>query len=335
MSSSGQKSQPVTTLADEPHKGGLFYSLKRMFSWLDDKKKHMGLECPGPFETLHKEARNVSLNHLIFEGGKLDLSKMLSMQFQISHSMNLGSSSVMPNYYFATVFAGNKNLIQGMIDHQGDLQGKCHYAITEKLMGKMQVQVSSKPGYSMMQLEADYMGNDYSANLKAINPDLTNLTGLFTAAYFQSITKNLAVGVEGILQRSGMPSTFGRSSTILTDAGVGYAAKYQWGPSGLLTLQLQNLMALQASYFHKVNETVELGTELQCVLAGPKAETVATMGCKMEYRQAILRAQLDSLGRVAMFLEERLFGRVSLLLSGEIDHINGRSRFGVGLSMEN
>jgi mitochondrial import receptor subunit TOM40 len=270
----------------------------------------------------------------LFEGGKLEIAKMLSGNFQMSHSMSLGSASVPPNYYFATVFAGSKNLIQGMIDQQGDLQGKCHYSITDNLTAKTQLQVSSKPGYSMLQLEGDYLGPDYTLNFKALNPDVTNLSGIFTAAYIQSITKNLALGVEGVIQRSPLPAMRSSPSPVMTDAGLGYIAKYQWGP-GLLTLHLQNMMALHACYFHKVNEIVELGSELQYMFAGPQTETIASMGCKLDYRQSTLRAQLDSIGRISLFLEERLFGRVSFLISGEIDHAKGRSRFGVGLSMEN
>ena len=82
-------------------------SLMNSFS---EKKKSMGLVCPGPLENLHKEARTVSLSHFLFEGGKLDLGKMLSNNFQLSHSFNLGSSQVAPSYHLGTVFVGTKVL---------------------------------------------------------------------------------------------------------------------------------------------------------------------------------------------------------------------------------
>lgn len=309
---------------------GWFTSIISVYNRIQNIKKNMELACPGSFDGLHREARNVSLNHLLFEGGKLELGKLLSPQFQMSHSMNLGSSSISPTYYFASALAGSKNMIHGMIDSKGELQGKLHYSLTDSFIFKSQMQVA-KSEYSMLQLEGDYLGADYSINIKTINPNLINGTGIFTAGYLQSITKNLTLGIEGIIQRHASSNS---NHSISVDSGIGYIGKYQWGP-GTLTIQTQNLMAIQASYFHKVNETVELGSELQCVIAGPQTEAVASMGCKLEYRQSILRAQLDTLGRVALFLEERLFGRVSLLLSGEIDHIKGKSRFGVGLSMEN
>ena len=112
-------------------------------------------------------------------------------------------------------------------------------------------------------------------------------------------------------------------------------ARYGIPDKSVLTLTLQNLLGLQASYFHKVSDQVELCSEIHAVLAGPQMEAVASIGSKMEYRQASIRAQLDSLGKIAVFLEERLMGRMAFLISGEIDHLKGKSKFGVGLSIEN
>ena len=85
-----------------------------------DRKKAMGLTCPGPLENLHKEARSVSVSHFLFEGGKLDLGKMLSNNFQLSHSFNLGSSQVAPSYHLGSVFVGTKVL--------GHLASSCFYS---------------------------------------------------------------------------------------------------------------------------------------------------------------------------------------------------------------
>lgn len=47
------------------------------------KQKH-GLVQPGSYESLHKEIKNVSLSSMVFEGGKADLAKGLSPNFQVS-----------------------------------------------------------------------------------------------------------------------------------------------------------------------------------------------------------------------------------------------------------
>ncbi len=180
----------------------------------------------------------------------------------------------------------------------------------------------------MCQMDTDYLGPEFnSLNFRAINANPGNSTGIFMASYLQSISKSWMLGVEGVLQRP-IPD--------IEEAGMSLFARWQNpGQSSIFTLTLQNLLGIQASYYHKVSDQVELCTELQAVLAGPQVEAVAHAGCKLEYRQACVRAQVDSLGKMAVFLEERLMGRMALLLSGEMDHIKGRSKFGVGLSIEN
>ena len=80
---------------------------------------------------------------------------------------------------------------------------------------------------------------------------------------------------------------------------------------------------------------MELGTELQMLFAGPRKESIALAAAKFEYRQANIRAQIDSTGKTAVLLEEKVLPGLSFLISGEIDHVNDKSRFGVGVNMEN
>jgi mitochondrial import receptor subunit TOM40 len=206
------------------------------------------------------------------------------------------------------------------------MQGKYQFQANEHWLAKSQVQLSSRPGYSMYQLEGEYLGSDYSLNAKAINMHPGDGTGIYTLGYFQSITSRIAVGLEGMLQRP-FPD--------LTEAGMSLFGRFAANSSQIFTLTLQNLVGVQASYFHKVSEQVELASEWQGLLAGPQMESVASISGKFTYRQATVRAQVDSLGKLGVFLEERILGTVSLLISGEIDHWKAKSRFGVGLSIEN
>jgi hypothetical protein len=43
---------------------------------------------------------------MLFEGGKLDLGKMLSPTFQLSHAFQLGSRITPASYHFGSVFVG-------------------------------------------------------------------------------------------------------------------------------------------------------------------------------------------------------------------------------------
>ena len=118
------------------------------------------------------------------------------------------------------------------------------------------------------------------------------------------------------------------------EMGMNVAARYS-AEGWVAAVNLQQMVALQASYFHRVNQHVELGTELQMLLFGPRRDASATVGAKFDYRQAVIRTQLDSMGRVGLVYEERLFPGFSLLLSGELDHARNASRFGFGINLEN
>ena len=177
----------------------------------------------------------------------------------------------------------------------------------------------------MLQYEAEYSGKDYCINGKVINPGLDDGTGIFTASYLQSISKKFAVGIEGVMQKP---------MKNVQEFGFTLAGKYT-GSNYVATVNLQQLVALQASYFHKVSDKIELATELQMLMFGPRKDALATVSAKFDYRQATVRAQVDSGGKVGIFLEEKMIPGLSFLVSGEIDHVKNRSKFGVGFSMEN
>ena len=176
-----------------------------------------------------------------------------------------------------------------------------------------------------MQLESEYTGPDYVLNARAINPDPVSGVFIGTASWMQSITKHVALGAEAIAQRMGPKEPVEFGSTL--------AAKYST-PECTAGLSLQQMTALQATYFHRVSPQVELGSEMQVLLAGPRSDAVCTVAAKFDYKQALVRTQVDSTGKVALLFEERLYPGFSLLLAGEIDHAKGSSRFGIGLNIE-
>jgi len=63
-------------------------------------------------------------------------------------------------------------------------------------------------------------------------------------------------------------------------------------------------------------------------------EGSATVGIKYEFRTAMLRAQVDSAGRVSAFLERRVSPQIGLTFCGDIDHFKGVAKVGLGVSIE-
>lgn len=96
--------------------------------------------------------------------------------------------------------------------------------------------------------------------------------------------------------------------------------------------------SLNATFWRRLGEKVEAGVQLEVkagmqqmvpqgsglMSAGPMFTRVregsATVGIKYEFRTAMLRAQVDSGGRVSAFLERRVSPQISLSFCGDIDH---------------
>lgn len=297
--------------------------INRFYEW----KSTLNLPNPGTFENIHREARNVSLSNVLFDGAKADLSKGLSPNFQVSHSYTLGSMMIPPSYHFGAIYVNGQHLLHGMLDTNRVFQGKYHYTVSPKLTTKIQVQITPQAGQSMAQLEAEYLGQDHSTSIKAINPDIADGgSGIYTASYLQSFSKNFSAGFEIIGQKGSRMEPIEYGGNV----GARYATS-NWSAA----INLQQMVALQATYFQKVSEHVELGSELQMLLIGAKRDAIASMAAKFDYRQAIIRTQIDSTAKVSLVYEERLFPGFSLILSGELDHIRNSSRFGFGINLEN
>jgi mitochondrial import receptor subunit TOM40 len=180
-------------------------------------------------------------------------------------------------------------------------------------------------GQSMAQLEADYSAKSFSLNIKAVNPSPTDATGIFVGTYLQSITKNLAMGVEVAHQRP---------EPNKAESQASYVAKYS-GQDYVFTANVSQIGMVHASYHHKVSAQVELATEVQLMATQGRREAVCTMGGKWDFRQACFRGQIDTTGRVSAVIEERLAPALSVLLTADLDHFKAQSKFGIGLQLEN
>ncbi len=136
-------------------------------------------------------------------------------------------------------------------------------------------------------------------------------------SYMQSVTKNLAFGVESILQHQG-PG--------LSDIGAAYLAKYTSSDRNwIATAQVQGPGVLQATYWQKLSVKVDVAADLHVMAAPGRRDALATLAARYELRMASFRAQVDSTGKVSAYLEQRFAPTFSFLVSGEIDHFKVRS----------
>lgn len=208
----------------------------------------------------------------------------------------------------------------------------------------------------MFQIEHDHIGPHYSLNLKSINPSPLDLTGLHFVSLLHSVTPRLSLGFESIIQRTSanepiMPATswllkytsmpFAKSQPLgHPPAPTPGAALAPFTPSWTATAQLQASGNVQATYFHKLSDKVDVALDLQTMIQpasfmGPaKRDALATLGAKYEFRMATFRGQIDSAGKIAMLMEQRFTPAFGFTVGGEIDHAKNTSRFGVGIMIE-
>ncbi|KAJ6547576.1 eukaryotic porin-domain-containing protein [Mycena capillaripes] len=302
----------------------LFNAYDRFSLWRAD----LGLPHPGTVENLQKETKSTHLSNFIFDGARADLTKSLSMSplFQVTHSFALGSQTAPPSYNFGAIFGSTKVFMQGGVDHDGNVSGRFNYGWTTNTVTKLQAQLSSQVGHNMIQLEQDYQGLDFSLNAKAMNPSPTDGTGIYVGSYLQSITKNIALGIESIYQRP---------TPDVSEFSSAYLAKITGTDKNwIATAQTQGLGVLQATYWQKLSEKVEVAAELQLIALPNRREAITTVGAKYDLRLATFRAQLDTTGKVSALLEQRFTPTFAFLISGEIDHFKGSSRLGLGVMIE-
>ena len=196
-----------------------------------------------------------------------------------------------------------------------------HLRITPGYTAKVQTQISPSQG-TMVQLDNEFVGQDFSASLKAMSPSLLEggLTGIFIGSYLQSITPRLAVGFEGVWQRAALNV---RPETVMS-----YCARYKtadWVASAQYLAQ----GSLGGSYWRRLTDKVEAGVDCQLQFApgmggngmfgGMRKEGTTTVGVKYNFLASVYRAQVDSAGKVGVVLEKRIAPPITLTFAAEID----------------
>ena len=193
----------------------------------------------------------------------------------------------------------------------------------------VQIQPSmGSQGATQVSLESNYVGNDFTAELKSISPSILEgaLTGMFIGSYLQSITPRLSLGLEGVWQKAG--------AGMGPEAALSYAARYK-GDDWIGSLQLLTQGGLQGSYWRRLTDKVETGMDVNlqfaglsggnAMMGGPRKEGVATLGAKYEFSRSIFRAQVDSQGKIGCLLEKMIAPPVRVTFAGEMDHVKVRT----------
>ena len=196
-----------------------------------------------------------------------------------------------------------------------------HLRITPGYTAKVQTQISPSQG-TMVQFDNEFVGQDFSASLKAMSPSLMEggLTGIFIGSYLESVTPSLAVGFEGVWQRAALNV---RPETVMS-----YCARYK-SADWVASAQYLAQGSLGGSYWRRLTDKVEAGVDCQLQFApgmggngmfgGMRKEGTTTVGVKYNFLASVYRAQVDSAGKVGVVLEKRIAPPITLTFAAEID----------------
>ena len=206
------------------------------------------------------------------------------------------------------------------------LQGRFNYRWSSQFVTKMQAEIppaASEPG--MLQVEGDYQGSDFTANVKGINPSILEggVTGIFTADYLQSVTPRLSLGISALWQRAAISSG---PETMLSYAGRYKSAGGDW----IAAARFMGAGSVQCSYWRRIAERLEGGVDVNVQIqpgggpglmgGGIQKTGLATLGAKYDFRASTVRVQGDSQGKLGVLLEKRVAPAVQITFAGEIDH---------------
>ena len=285
------------------------------------------LTNPGLFEELHKKSKE--LLPVPFDGFRLAVNKGLSNHFQVSHTLNMSTVPNGTSYHFGATYVGGQQyspteaypVILGDIDNSGSLSAQMIHQFTKRIKAKCVVQTQQRE-FAMIQMDADYRGDDFTAVCTLGNIDIMNASGIIVNHYLQRVTKNLDIGAE-CLYHYGQ----GQESAVLSLAGKytsnNWVAAGQFNPSGW-----------HASYYHKGNENISVGVDYE--YSSRLQDSCVSMGYQIDIPKAnvTVRGMLDTNWTVAAVFEKRLHPLpFTFCLSGMVNHEKNQSRFGFALQI--
>ncbi|KAI5710178.1 hypothetical protein M8J76_002929 [Diaphorina citri] len=285
---------------------------------------------PGNMEDLHKKTKDIIPS--TFDGARIAMSKPLSQQFQVVHTMTLLPSLTYPSGYRFTatyVDIDMKNpqepnsILTGDVDPSGNVNATMIHQFGQRWRGKFQAQMSQTNNMSGGQGILEYRGNRFTSSITGVNIDVVNNSGIMVLQHLYGVTPSIALGCEMACQYgSNVP---GGLLTFFSLAGRYTAPDYTCsavvGPAGA------NLC-----YYQKASDELQFGVELDSKIM-KMSESVCTFAYQADIPKAdvSIKAAIDSTWTVSTVIEKKLQPLpVTLALCGSLNH--STSKFQLGCS---
>ncbi|KAK5854630.1 hypothetical protein PBY51_004810 [Eleginops maclovinus] len=284
------------------------------------------LPNPGAFDECHRKCKEVFPMQM--EGVRLVVNKGLSNHFQVNHTVLLSTTGD-STYRFGATYVGTKQMgpgeffpvMVGDMDNSGSLNAQIIHQVASRIRSKLAFQTQQNK-FVNWQGDAEIKGEDYTATITLGNPDVLVGSGILIAHYLQSITPALALGGELVYHRRP-----GEEGSVMSLVGRYTGSNY------IATLTLGSAGA-HASYYHKANEQLQLGVELEASMR--MQDTSVSFGYQLDVPKAnlLFKGSVDSNWVVGATLEKKLLPLpLSLVLCTFLNHRKNKFQCGFGVTI--
>lgn len=270
------------------------------------------------------------LNLDAHDGLRINIAKQMSPLMHVSHQFWLGTAMIpgkTKNYSLSTNVGhmDGRGLYSRLDPEQGRVDGTIALPLPFG-MAKIQTGVSSEGSQDVLQAEVDIGAETWMGNLK-----YGTMGGgiMFGCNYFQSVTKNLALGGEGMY--------LGGNKALLSS----YMMRYGWdapgedGKSCMVANFNTGQGLLTLNYSRAVTkDRVSLGAELQC--QPQTMESQVLFGAEVKLQRSKINLCIDGTGKIQNVVEAKLgisHDAPKLSFSAEMDHGQDIMRFGYGINI--
>lgn len=282
---------------------------------VEKKPEPVVIKNPGSYHLMRHEADEVT-NPKTFDGLRFQVIKALSQNWEIHHTIGLGSAAEPSSYSFQTFwapFSTQKTWILAKMDTEGQFMSQMFHQFAN-WKTKIIAQTSNQPHSSVGGCEVDYEGSDWQGSLKWSNP------GNYSLSYHQAITKHLSLA--SCFDYKHQHGFAGNSY------GVRYNADKWIGTFMAMPANRQYI----ASYTQKVSDTIALASKWAIGMGREGFMSVMSVGLECKFRGTLFQANIDTSGKVSSYFEEGS-NRLRYTIGAELDHKKKQYKFGMGLSI--
>lgn len=228
-------------------------------------------------------------------------------------ALDMGPKEQAPSFALNANYLTNRLvMISRTTPSNGRVNARVFINHSPALTTKLVAEVGPEPDSSRLSCDFDYRASRSCSQVK-----LT--TGRVMAiSHLHAISSKVSIGGEAFFQAQAGFSA------------ITVAAKYA-DASRAVSLSLATFGPLSASYVRKVNPKVSFASEI--FVDSRTKESLLTAGYRFDLTNASVVGHVDSTGKVAATVEERINPALTLTLSGEVDHGKQSHNFGFGVNI--